>query len=156
MSLGLVLLFCHIATMIAAVAFSYGPGTVLFVAVRRRQYVLVRALIVAMAPFERLAPVLYTVGGLFGLATAIAFGFSILAPWLVIAYVLWVIATGTGITVHARYHQRLERLFEGTAEGPVTEEMERAIADPRERRAVALDYAVIGLLLFDMVVKPFS
>ena len=156
MSLGLTLLFLHITTMIGAVAFSYGPGTVLFLTVRTRQYAVARALILATAPIERLLPAFYVVGGLFGLATAINFGFNLLAPWLVIAYVLFVVATGTGATVHARYHRRLERLFAGAAEGPISEEVAIALADPRERTAVLMDYVVIVLILFDMVVKPFS
>jgi hypothetical protein len=156
MSPALVLLFFHITTMITAVTISYGPGTVLFLAVRAQRFDQARLLIVAMAPFERLIPAFYVVGGLFGLATALSSGFNLLAPWLVIAYVLWIIAMATGGAVHARYHQGLQRQFAGVVEGPISDELALAIADPRERSAAIVDYVVIVLLLFDMVVKPFS
>jgi len=155
-TLGLLLLFLHITTMISAVTISYGPGLLFGLAIRSGQPDVVRGLIAVTRQTERLIPVLYVGGGILGLLTALNFGFNLLAPWLVIAYALFVVAMITGAGVHAPYHQRLEKLFATSRSGPFTPEEATAVADPRERAAAMVDYVVIVLLVFDMVVKPFS
>ena len=155
MTLGLLLLFGHITTMIAAVVISYGPALLFQLAARTGQVAPIRALSVATA-LAIWIPILFVVGGLFGLATAINFGTNLLAPWLVIAYVLWVVAMVLGAGIHGPFYAKVAAVAAKTPDGPVTGELATLVADPRERAAAAIDYVLIVAILFDMVVKPFS
>ena len=155
MTLGLVLLFGHITTMVAAVVVSFGPALVFQVAHRDGNVATLRAL-AAPTWIGISIPILYVSGGLLGLATAINFGFNLLAPWLVIAYVLWVVAMLTGVAVHRPYFIRANTVLQGAPDGPMSIEVAALLADQRERWASVVDYVVIVAILFDMVVKPFS
>jgi hypothetical protein len=154
-SLGLLLLFGHIASMFGAVVVAYGPALVFQVARRSADVATLRALSrrSVLAP---LVPLLFVVGGLFGLATAGSFGFDLLAPWLVIAYVLWVLAMALGVTVHAPYYRRVHATLMATPDGRLPAAAAAVVDDGRERMATGADYVIILALLFDMVVKPFS
>jgi hypothetical protein len=153
MTLGLLLLFGHITVMIAAVVISYGPALMFQMATRTGQVAPVRALSAATG-LGIWIPILYIAGGLLGLATAINFGYNLLAPWLVIAYVLWLIAMVNGGGIHAPFFRKVAALTITTPDGPITGELAALIADRRERTAAAVDYVVIVAILFDMVVKP--
>src|SRR5690348_5961845 len=106
MTLGLLLLFGHITAMIAAVVVAYGPP--LMFSLARREGDVARLRAIATPTVLGIAiPILFVTGGILGLATAINFGTNLLAPWLVIAYVLWVIAMINGVTTHAPYGRRV-------------------------------------------------
>jgi hypothetical protein len=150
------LLFLHITTMIAAVTVSYGPSLAFRMAVRTGQVSSVRGALASAQPLGPWIPILYVAGGVFGLLTAISFGSNLLAPWLVIAYVLWVVAMLTGLAIHAPHARRLGPLVAATPDGPIPPDLGAVLADPRERAASILDYVVIVAILFDMVFKPFS
>jgi hypothetical protein len=154
-TLGLALLFGHITVMIAAVVTSFGPALLFRLAVRTGQVASIRATTLS-APLGIWSPILYTVGGLLGLATAISFGYNVLAPWLLIAYGLWVAAMLIGGAIHGPFYRRVRALAAGTPDGPLTGELARLVGDRRERTASAIDTVIIVALLFDMVVKPFS
>ena len=156
MSLGLLLLWLHITTMIAAVTISYGPALLMRLAVRTNQVAVVRGALASTRPVGPFIPILYVAGGIFGLLTAINFGFNLLAPWLVIAYVLWVVAMLTGVLIHEPFSRRVGPVAAAAPDGPISGELATLIADPRENAAYWLDYVVVVAILFDMVVKPFS
>ena len=155
MSLGLLLVFGHITVMTAAVVISYGPSLMFQLAARTGQVAPVRALSVPTA-LGLWIPILYVLGGILGLATAVNYGHNLLAPWLVIAYVLWTIAMINGAAIHAPYFRRIAAVAVKTTDGPLTGDLMSLMADRRERIAAAVDYVIIVAILFDMVVKPFS
>jgi uncharacterized membrane protein len=101
-------------------------------------------------------PILYIVGAGFGLATALNFGFNLLAPWLVIAYVLWTAAMANGGAIHRPFADRIMRVASAAPDGAISGELALTLADRRERVAEIADYVIIIAILFDMVVKPFS
>jgi hypothetical protein len=155
MSLGLLLLFLHITTMIAAATVSYGPALMFHLARRTNQVATIRAF-AAPTVLGPAIPILYVIGGLFGLFTAINFGFNLLAPWLVIAYAQWVVAMLTGVAIHRPFSLRAFAALSAAPDGPVGPDVAAVLDEPRERAAYWLDYLIILGLLFDMVVKPFS
>jgi hypothetical protein len=110
----------------------------------------------ASARLGPVIPVLYVTGGIFGLLTAINFGFNLLAPWLVIAYVLFAIAMITGITFSGRFGPRVAAATQGVPDGPLTPAVIALFTAPSYRFVTTLDYVVLVAILFDMVVKPFS
>lgn len=146
------LLLLHILIMFVAV--TLGAGTLLLVLVAARTGRTRTALEIAALPTERFIPPAYIVGGLFGVATGLAFGYNLLAPWLVIAYLLFAVATAWGIRVTSPAMRRLANIA-------ATGDLETNASDVERRlgRALTIDagftFLLIGLLILDMVVKPF-
>jgi hypothetical protein len=155
MTLGLVLLFGHITLMISAVVVAFGPPLMFRLARGAGDTARLRA-IATPTVLGMAIPILFITGGVLGLATAINFGTNLLAPWLVIAYVLFGIAMINGIAVHAPYGRRVYEALRAAPDGPLTPAAAAVIDDPRERIVGLVDYVIIVALLFDMVVKPFS
>lgn len=99
-----VLLFMHIVTMFSAVAVAAGSSVLVLIGARRGDRVLVAA--VTSVPVPRVAPIHYILGGLFGVETALAFGFNLLSPWLVIAYLLFAMLAALGIACSGQVFAR--------------------------------------------------
>jgi hypothetical protein len=145
-----VLLFLHILLMFTAVAVASGTSILVLLVARRGDQSVVAA--ITSLPIPRIAPFLYISGGVFGLLTALAFGYNLLAPWLIIAYVLFALFAAFGILYT----------------GPVFMRIHAAVADPqvsgeafaeaisRFRTDAVVTMAGIALLVADMVFKPFS
>ena len=156
MSLGTLTLWLHITVMFAAITVSYGPGLLADLAYRSGRVEAVRGVALAGHRLGPIIPVLYVTGGIFGLLTAINFGFNLLAPWLVIAYVLFAIAMVTGIAFNSKFGPRVLAATADVPNGPLPPAVSALFTDPRYRYVLVLDYVVLVALLFDMVVKPFS
>ena len=156
MSLGTLTLWLHITVIFAAITVSYGPGLLADLAYRSGRVEAVRGVALASQRLGPLIPVLYVTGGIFGLLTAINFGFKLLAPWLVIAYVLFAMAMITGIGFSRTFGARILVATADVPDGPLTPAVSALFTDPRYRFVTALDYLVLIAFLFDMVVKPFS
>lgn len=156
MSLGTLTLWLHITGMFAAITVSYGPGFLADLAYRSNRVEAVRGVALASQRLGPLIPVLYITGGIFGLLTAINFGFNLLAPWLLIAYALFATAMITGIAFNAKFGPRVLAATADVPNGPLPPAVSALFTDSRYRFVTALDYVVLVAFLFDMVVKPFS
>ena len=156
MSLGTLTLWLHISLMFTAITISYGPALLTELAYRSGRVATLRGVALASAPIARLIPVFYITGGLFGLWTAINFGYNLLAPWLLIAYVLFAGAMTTGIGFNSKFGPRLLAATADAPDGPLTPEIVALFTDPRYRLVTTVDLFVVIAFLFDMVVKPFS
>jgi hypothetical protein len=144
-------LYLHIIAVFAAVSVAMGSSVVLLIAARRRELDVVRA--ITGMPLGRLIPVLYGIGGLLGLATAISYGFDLLAPWLVIAYVIFAVLTVVGIVFSGPLIERLHAVLTNPSAGGEGE-LDRLLG------RLTLDTigttTGIALIIADMVFKPFS
>jgi len=152
----LIVKFLHIATMFTAVALSLGPAVLIRFVARNRNARSIQAVAEGTFSLSRFIGPIFGLGLIFGLITAFVGGFNFLAPWLVLAYVLFAV----GIIVGAG------------GEGPWTAEVARVAAENTEptagpalvavltsARANFLFWAfalILAALIFDMVVKPFS
>ena len=150
------LLFLHISVMFAAVTVAYGTGLLARLAYMTGQVAAVRGVGMAAARYGPAIPILFVTGGLLGLATALSFGFNLLAPWLVLAYVGWAIAMVLGFTENRTWGLRLGQLLATTPDGPLTPEVAAMFTDRRVVVVTIIDYVVVLAIIFDMVVKPFS
>jgi MFS family permease len=156
MSLTPILLFVHIGLMFGAVMISLGPALVMRIAEQSGQMALVRGVALASKPLGPAIPIAFISGGIFGLLTAINVGYNLLAPWLVIAYVLFLVAMITGAGINRTFLLRLAPLVKDAPDGELTEPVRALFAEPRYRFVNILDYVVILALIYDMVAKPFS
>jgi len=150
-------LFLHITLIIAAIAVAYGGGLVLRMAYMTGQVTAVRGVGMSLARTAKWIPVLFISAGIFGLLAAITgpYNTNLLAPWLIIAYVLFIIAMGLGTAITAPEGQRLGALLMKTPDGPIPPEV-AAFFTGRALWITIIDYVIVAVLVFDMVVKPFS
>lgn len=108
------LLFLHITFFIVAIMISYGPLLLLRLAYQTGKVGNIRGLAVVHSRLGPVTFVMYMLGGIFGGLTAIAFGFDLLAPWLVIAYVAFAIALLLGVTENRTWPLRLAEAVKRT------------------------------------------
>jgi hypothetical protein len=156
MSLTSLVLFLHITTMFTAVAVGYGVTTFIRLAYMTGQVTALKGVGMSATRLTPLIPVLFISGGVFGLLTAIIGGYNLLAPWLIIAYVLFVIAMFIGARINEPWGKRLGMALRTTPDGPISPEIDAFFKDQRMNWITAIDYLVVVVIIFDMVVKPFS
>jgi uncharacterized membrane protein len=152
----LLLVFLHLAFVFAAVAVSYGPTAMFLLAVRSNRVEAVRSVGLAVAPVTRWIALLFIVGGIFGLAAAFVTGYNLLAPWLVISYVLFVVASLIGALYGGPLFQRVGAAIADIPSGPLPPAAANMVKSPVFLAMQVLDFSVILLLILDMVFKPFS
>jgi len=145
-----VLLYLHILAIFTAVTVVMGAGILVLIGARGGNRSVVAA--ITSLPIPRLAGPLYSIGGLFGLATAFVFGYNLLAPWLIIAYVLFAILTAMGIRISGPIFERTHAV----ASDPAASNELFGQAMSRFRMDAAVTLVGIALIVADMVFKPFS
>ncbi len=150
------LVFGHIVLVFSAVSASYGPLLLLALAIRSGKVETVRGVTAAAGPLTKTIPILYVAGGFLGLCAAINIGFNLLAPWLLIAYVLFAFLTIIGAAFVGPWAERIGALAASAPDGQFTPKLIAVIDDSRIRSIRVLDFALVVALVFDMVVKPFS
>ena len=150
------LVFLHISSMFIGVMLSFGPSSIFLAALRSRRTESVRAVTIAVRPVVRAIPVVYGLGALFGLLAAINIGYNLLAPWLLIAYVLFVALLGIGAGVVGPRLERVGGLVATEKDGPLSPAVFAAAMAGGYLWIEVLNFAGLFAIIFDMVVKPFS
>lgn len=141
----------HIASMFFGVSFLFAYEIVFHRAAHRGNREAVAALAGQRAFVDNVGIGLIVAGLVFGLLTALTGGFDLTAPWLIIAYVLVVLIIVVGAGPETAFAKRLQAAAESGDEA----EFEAARRDPR-RNLAWLSGILYGLVIADMVVKPFS
>jgi len=150
-------LFLHIAVIFTAITVGYGVTLLLQIAYMSGQVGIMRGVGYAAGKVGPIVPGIFIAGGLFGLLTAIATGTDLLAPWLLIAYVLFVIAMLIGIFETAPTGRKLgPLLMAADPSQPIPAAVRELFDSPRARWLLWIDVLIPFLFVYDMVVKPFS
>jgi hypothetical protein len=150
------LLFGHISLMFVAVMISYGVTLLFLLALRSGRTEQVRGITMAVGPLPKLIPVAYGLAGLLGLLTAIVSGVNLLAPWLLIAYGLFAALVALGALVVGPRLARVGAMVATAPDGPLSAETRSVALGGGFLWLEVLDFAGLFLIVFDMVVKPFS
>ena len=95
-------------------------------------------------------------GLVFGVIAALAGQISLLAPWLILAYVAFAGAMAIGFLVTDPWLGRLERAAATSPAEPASDELLRVIRDPVARIGTWALMVLIATLVFLMVVKPLA
>lgn len=147
------LLFLHIFTMFGAVAILASQVVLVTIAARTGQLLAIP--VIASISAWWIGPGLLFTGGLLGAATAVALGHSLVAPWLLISYVLFAGVAGWGARVSGPTLARLAELI--NAEGPHHPSPElRHLVGQMLPLDVVVTTLLIALLIADMVFRPFN
>jgi hypothetical protein len=150
-------LFLHLAFIFTAITVGYGVTLMLRVGYMSGQVGVLRGIGFAAGKLGPAVGPLFIVGGIFGLITGIATGTDLLAPWLVIAYVLYAIAMAIGIFENAAVGRKLgPLLMAADVAQPMPAAVRELFDSPRARYLLVIDLVIPFLLVFDMVVKPFA
>jgi hypothetical protein len=152
----LLLVFLHVLTMFVAVACSYGPTAMFLLAIRSNRIERARAVGLAVGPLIKLIPIVFGIGALFGLGAALVVGYNLFAPWLLISYALFGVASAIGAIYGGPFAGRLTQAFGVATEGPFPPAATALVRNRKFLAIQALDFATIVLLILDMVFKPFS
>ena len=149
--------FLHIAFMFGAVALLVGGGVINERVQKGKDVRAIRGVIAAEGRVAPVAGILMVGGIIFGFVTAIAGGFDLLAPWLLIAYGLVLAIILMGALYHGPHGKKLE---EAAAESPDDQPSSRLLTIIEGTGRGPLVNAIDGLLwaglIFVMVVKPFG
>jgi len=136
------------------VALSLGGALFTMLALRTGRTEVMRGLGTAGSAAFRFIPLLFGLGGILGLLAAIVAGYNLLAPWLVIAYVLFVGLSVSGGALSGPTAQRIGKIVGPAPDGPLPTEALPLVQ--RFYRVEAFEISLLVLIVFDMVVKPFS
>jgi hypothetical protein len=148
--------FLHVLSMFAAVAATFGSAFLAHRAVATRHVPTIRGVFSMAKTLAQAGPIFFIVGLLFGLVAIFTQGLNPFRPWLLIAYVLFAIAMAVGIRIHAPYARAVGMAAEASPDAAPSPELNRAIDNPQETFAYWLDYAVVIVIIFDMITKPFG
>lgn len=149
-------IFLHIFTMFAAVALSVGPAWVLHRVAATENVPAIRTAFGVAQPLGRVGPMLYGIGFLLGIIAAIVASFNLLAPWLLIAYVLFIISDVLGSRVVGGWMAKVGRAV-ATNQGDVpSEELKQLLHDKGAWQGTIANLVVIALIIAVMVFKPFG
>ena len=148
--------FLHIAFMFAGVAVADGVGLLVFRIVASRDVAAIRTTYRVVGPLTKSVPLLFGLGLVFGLIAIFSIGFNPFEPWLIIAYVLFVMQIAISAVFVEKWHKRVHTLAEAPDADPNSGELATALADKSGRTASLIQIVLIGVFIFDMVVKPFS
>jgi uncharacterized membrane protein len=152
----LILKFLHIASMFTGVSLVLGMGSVAALVARKGDVRAIRSTFPIFIRLARLIGPFFTLGLLFGLATAWTGGFDLLRPWLLIAYVLFVAATGLGLAIEGPWQQKVLAAAAASPDDEPSSDLLRLVRDPRERFAFWATVVILAAFIFDMVFKPFG
>lgn len=148
--------FLHILAMFSAVGVSTGTEFVLHRVANSGD---VRAIKIAFGAGKltgMLTPILFVIGMLFGLLAAWTGSWNFLAPWLIIAYVLFATALVLGVKIVGPWNQKVGKAAAMNQGETPSAELQALLHDKRALQAMYATYALIVLLVFDMIIKPFS
>jgi hypothetical protein len=144
------LVFLHILTMFALVAFHSGPQILTLAAARTGQEGAVGPIARLYARTGRAVPPLGILGAILGIGAGLTGGFNLLAPWLLIAYALFALLIVYGSAVSVPY---IVGLGDGVRENRLDW---GELLGRRLTVIVASDALILGLIIADMVLKPFG
>jgi hypothetical protein len=155
--IGVVFKFLHISTMIAAVTLALGPSYIFDRVAASGDVPATRAYLARMGIFDRVIPGLFVTGALFGLLAAATIGFDLLAPWLDIAYALFVGMMAMHATVGSRWRMSLGRTLASVPAGAAISPEVATVASATVGKVLYWVTALATvIIIYDMVAKPFS
>ena len=146
--------FLHIITMFVAVASTAIPEVILHQVARTNSVPATRVVADIAARIGKLLPVFFIGGAIFGLIAAATGQIDFFKPWLIAAYVVFVIAMATGATITGPWAGRMAAAAAASSDDAPSAELAGVTHEPRAMMASAVLLGSIVVIVFLMVVKP--
>ena len=151
-----IFIFLHVATMFTAVAVTLGAPFLLRRIAKSDDVPAIRRSFALAKPLLAAIPASFTIGAAFGIIAIFTNGFDPFQPFLLIAYVLFILATVVGIVITNPWYIGVTRLAAESPEAAPSPELSKVLHDPRMNYIDWFDRILILAFIFDMVVKPFG
>ena len=148
--------FRHIVGIVMAVVFAFGTQIFVERAVKTGDVRTMRSLFQMAKPIGMAIPILFVVGGVFGVVAFLDRGIDWNESWLVQSYVLFAIAFILGGAVEGRWQGKVLAALEDTPDGPVSEELQAVLDDRVNMIAKWIGRIVLVAVFYVMTMKPFS
>lgn len=146
--------FLHVLTMFVAVATAVIPEIVLHRIAARNNVPATRVVAGYAAGVGKLLPVFFVGGAIFGLLAAATGEIDFFAPWLIAAYIVFVIAMVIGATILGPWAQHMAVAAESSPDAAPSAELTALIHDRRAIIGAVVLMSSIVVIIFLMVVKP--
>ena len=98
----------------------------------------------------------FGIGMLFGFVAAIIAQFNLLAPWLIITYVLVIASLYISSGIVGRWAANVGRAAAANQDDTPSPELQQLINDRRVTQATYANIVLIALIVLVMVIKPLS
>ena len=148
--------FLHLLAMFSAVGAVVGTEVLLHRVARSGDVRAIRTAFALAKPMNVAAPVLFLLGVAFGLLDAITRGFNLFAPWLLIAYALFVVMFALGGSVQGRWVDRIASAAASSDDVTPSDDLQRVVHDRPAAVAMYVSWLLLAGIVFTMVAKPFS
>ena len=152
----MIFIFLHVFTMFLAVALAVGSELVLHRVAATENVAAIRTIFGAAKPLVKAIPMAYGIGFLLGIVAAIVASFNLLAPWLLISYVLFIITSVLGGRVIGGWAEKVEQAAAQNQGDTPSAELKALLHDQRATQGIIANLIVIALIIAMMVFKPFG
>jgi hypothetical protein len=150
-----IFVFLHVLTMFFAIAISGGVELFLMRIAQTRDAHTIRTVFELHQKLVRFVPVIFMLGLAFGVIAIFVNDFNPFAPWLLLAYPLFVAGILTGALGVGPWADGVIAASRAAGEG-ASAELEAAVTSSRGRNALILFWAIAAAIIFVMVMKPLS
>lgn len=152
----MVFIYLHICAMFLAVALSVGSELVLHQVAATENVTAIRMIFGAAQSIGKAIPMVYGIGFLLGVVAAVVASFNLLAPWLLISYVLFVVSSILGGRVVGNWAEKVERGAAQNQGDAPSAELKALLHDKRITQGMIANLVVVALIIAMMVFKPFG
>lgn len=146
--------FLHILTMFIAVAATAVPEVVLHWVNRSENVGAIRVVSSIAARLGKVLPIFFVGGAVFGLLAAATGELDFLQPWLIGAYIVFVIAMATGGAITGPWAGRMADAAVASGDERPSPELELVMHDRRAFMGSVVLMSSIVVIVFLMVFKP--
>ncbi len=148
--------FLNILMMFIAVSAAVIPEVVLHWVSRSGDVGAIRVVAGIAARLGKLLPVFFVGGAVFGLLAAATGELDFFQPWLIGAYIIFVIAMATGGAITGPWAGRMAAAATASADDQPSPELKLVIHEPRALIGSIVLMSAIVVIIFLMVFKPGS
>ena len=149
-------IYLHIFVMFLAVALSVGSELVLQRVAATENVTAIRTVFGAARPIVKAIPMVYGIGFLLGIVAAVVASFNLLAPWLLISYVLFIVSSILGGRVAGGWAEKVEQGAARNQGDTPSAELKAVLHDQRATQGMIANWVVVALIIAMMVFKPFG
>ena len=151
----MVWVYLHIITLFAAVGVALGSELILHRAAGTGDVRSIRTAFGLAKPLP-IIPVLFTLGGILGFVAVFARKYGFFESWLVQSYVIFGVAFILGGAIQGQWIGKVRQAAESSPDDAPSDQLQRLLNDRKARYAFGLLYLAVALVVYIMVIKPYS
>jgi len=156
MELFLAFKYVHVAAMFFAVALALSTEQVVRRIAGSGDPRSIETAVARSESLGKASDAFFGIGIVAGLIAALTGSMNLLAPWLILSYIAVAAAFAVGMLVIQPWSRRLHTAAANSPDGMASPELQSVIEDAGARVGSRVLIGLIALLVFLMVVKPFS